>query len=130
MLYLRNRPCAPSMFGKIATLRYLPCLSSIWPACIPHMSHGHSKILPYPFPLLSVSSSSLSYNNWSKVVLCMRTRYTINLSTSYHLSHRSGRAWLLAITHFKWGSSFRTSFFVQFLFFCFVLFCFVLSVIF
>ena len=31
----------------------------------------------------------------------------------------------LAITHFKWGSSFRTSFFVQFLLFCFVLFRFI-----
>ena len=69
MLFVRNHPCTPSTDGKIITLRYLPCLSCVWPACIPHMSHGHSKTLPYSFPPLSFSYSSLSQNNWSKVVL-------------------------------------------------------------
>ena len=66
MLYVRNHPYIPSTNRKIITLRYLPCLSHVWPVCIPHMSHGHSKTLPYLFPLLSFFQSSLSHNNWSK----------------------------------------------------------------
>ena len=121
MLYLRNCPCSPSMFGKIATLRYLSCLSYIWRSCIPHMSGGHSKTLPNPLPLLSFSYSSLSYNNWSKLVLRMCTWYTINSTTSNHHSNRSGHAWLSAIFILRWGSTFRIPFPVLFQFLPFVL---------
>ena len=69
----------------------------------PAMSRGYSKALPYPFSLLSFFGKSLSHNIWSKVVLCMHTRYTINSTTSNHYPDRSGRAWLPAIFTFIRG---------------------------
>ena len=69
----------------------------VWPGRIPAMSRGHSKTFLYPFLLLSFSYSSLSHNNWSKVVLCMCTRYTVNSITSNHHSNQLGCAWLPAI---------------------------------
>ena len=109
MLYIRNHPCTPSTDGKIITLRCFPCLSHVWPTCILHMSYGHSKTLHYPFPLLSFSYSSLSYNNWSKVVLCMCTRYTINSTTAITIqTHRVVPGYRLPLSCGGVRSMFRT----------------------
>ena len=62
---------------SLLQLSYLPCLSHVLPALIWHMFSGHSKALPYPFPLLSPLYSS-SHNNRSKAVLCRRTRCNVS----------------------------------------------------
>ena len=113
MLHYRNYPCNPSTFGKIATLSYFPCLSRIWPALIPHMSHWYPETLSYPLP---------------KVVLRLHTRYSINSPTRNHYPNQSGYNWLQTIIQFKQGPSFRTLSVLFPLFF--VLFCFCISFLF
>ena len=81
MLYLRNH------------LKTRTTGNNSFRVCSEYGPHD-SKTLPYPFTLLFFSYSSLSHNIWSKVVLRMHTRYTINSTTSNHNSDQSSCCWL------------------------------------
>ena len=119
MLYLRNRPFTPSMFGKRATLRYLPCLSHVWPACIPHTSWGILRHCPIHFhysPFPTAHYHTITGQKWfcACILVTLSTRpQAITTQTDWVMPGY----WPLSSS--SWGPRLSTSFFVQFLLFCF-----------
>ena len=111
MLYIRNHPFTPSIDGQIITLRYIPCL----PVYCLHVSSGtclvgvlrhcliHFHYCPFP-------TAHYHTVNWSKVILRIHTGYTINLTTSNHLSRPIVSCLANSYFYPAVGSTFRTPF--------------------
>ena len=115
MLCVKNHACTPSTGRKINTPRYHPRGSHVWPGHILHMSYGHFKTLPNPFPLLF----PLPTAHYHKIIgqrwfyTCAPGAMSTLPQAIMHYPNRSGHGWLPAIMKFKQrtGSTLKIPFF-------------------